>query len=382
MIIITIMASLSILYIIPLSISLLLLVTFNLAESKTCFINAIYSFGDSIADTGNLLREGPIGFFSGIGKFPYGETYKKSTGRCSDGLLMIDFFASALNISFINPYLDDSADFKNGVNFAVAGATALDKSFFLGKGIYMPLTSPLNVQLGWFKEHLNSTCTSQPDNCAKHLGQSLFLVGEIGGNDYNYAFLQGRSMDEVKSYVPQVVQSIIDASKEVIRLGGVQLVVPGNLPIGCSPSYLTEFSSSEPEAFDERNCLKTYNSFSVYHNTQLQAALDDLRDAYPDVTIMYADYYQAFLHLLDEASDLGFKQDSLLKACCGAGGAYNFDISLNCGSPGTNICSDPTQFISWDGIHLTQKAYKIMAESVIMEGFAYPNNRVQEMWEC
>jgi len=60
--------------------------------AATCSVDAIYSFGDSIADTGNLLREGPVGFFASIGSYPYGQTIRKPTGRCSDGLLIIDYF--------------------------------------------------------------------------------------------------------------------------------------------------------------------------------------------------------------------------------------------------------------------------------------------------
>jgi high-affinity Fe2+/Pb2+ permease len=50
-------------------------------------------------------------------------------------------------------------------------------------------------------------------DCAKKLGGALFLVGEIGGNDYNYAFFQKRSIEAVKAYVPQVVKSIMDFTK-------------------------------------------------------------------------------------------------------------------------------------------------------------------------
>ena len=35
-------------------------------------------------------------------------------------------------------------------------------------------------------------------DCAEKLGSALFMVGEIGGNDYNYAFFQGKSMEDVK----------------------------------------------------------------------------------------------------------------------------------------------------------------------------------------
>jgi len=53
--------------------------------------SSIFSFGDSIADTGNLyLSSQPPSdhcFFP-----PYGETYfHRPSGRCSDGRLIIDF---------------------------------------------------------------------------------------------------------------------------------------------------------------------------------------------------------------------------------------------------------------------------------------------------
>lgn len=37
------------------------------------------------------------------------------------------------------------------------------------------------------------------------------MVGEIGGNDYNYAFFQGKSIDELKSMVSDVVKAIKEA---------------------------------------------------------------------------------------------------------------------------------------------------------------------------
>ena len=37
------------------------------------------------------------------------------------------------------------------------------------------------------------------------------MVGEIGGNDYNYALFQGKTMEEVESMVPDVVRVIKDA---------------------------------------------------------------------------------------------------------------------------------------------------------------------------
>ncbi|OVA14508.1 hypothetical protein BVC80_1037g61 [Macleaya cordata] len=55
-----------------------------------CF-KSIFSFGDSLADTGNKLcwlGDKP----SNIGRFPYGETYfHRPTGRSCDGRLVVDF---------------------------------------------------------------------------------------------------------------------------------------------------------------------------------------------------------------------------------------------------------------------------------------------------
>ncbi len=61
------------------------------AGSNSSDVTAIYSLGDSITDTGNLIKEAPPGMFETIKHLPYGITFGYPTGRCSDGLLMIDF---------------------------------------------------------------------------------------------------------------------------------------------------------------------------------------------------------------------------------------------------------------------------------------------------
>jgi hypothetical protein len=52
---------------------------------------AVFSFGDSLVDAGNLVTEG-IPDYLATARPPYGQTYfGYPTGRCSDGRLVVDF---------------------------------------------------------------------------------------------------------------------------------------------------------------------------------------------------------------------------------------------------------------------------------------------------
>jgi len=44
-------------------------------------------------------------------------------------------------------------------------------------------------------------------DCDSYFKRSLFLVGEIGGNDYNYAAIAG-NVTQLQSTVPPVVEAI------------------------------------------------------------------------------------------------------------------------------------------------------------------------------
>ncbi|CAA0822629.1 GDSL esterase/lipase, partial [Striga hermonthica] len=82
--------------------------------------------GDSIYDTGNLIREVPIGASTPFARLPYGRDFHWTpTDRCSNGLLMIDFIARASGLPLLHAYKDPNGEFSNGVNFAMAGSTAL-----------------------------------------------------------------------------------------------------------------------------------------------------------------------------------------------------------------------------------------------------------------
>nr|GMD11531.1 GDSL esterase/lipase At1g28590-like [Ipomoea batatas]GME21529.1 GDSL esterase/lipase At1g28590-like [Ipomoea batatas] len=341
---------------------------------------AMISFGDSLADTGNLVRISQSNKRVVSGELPYGETYfHHPTGRFSDGRLVVDFIAQSMGFPLLPPSAarrsanaNAAGDFTKGVNFAVAGATAVDISYLEARGVSNPSTNvSLGTQLEWFKQMLPSVCNT-PSSCKEYLQESLILMGEIGGNDYNHPFLQGHSKEEVLTYVPDVVNSISLAINELIELGAQTLIVPGNLPIGCSAAYLTVFASDNKNDYDATTgCLNWLNEFSQYHNQLLQEELDRLRQLYPDVTLIYADYYNAAMRIYRAPSKFGFA--SATSACCGGEGPYHYHSSVDCGGPGSTTCDDPSTYVSWDGVHLTEAAYKLIATGLLQGPFTIPH---------
>eukprot|EP00268_Persea_americana_P056101 TRINITY_DN6574_c2_g2_i2.p1 TRINITY_DN6574_c2_g2~~TRINITY_DN6574_c2_g2_i2.p1 ORF type:complete len:177 (+),score=20.51 TRINITY_DN6574_c2_g2_i2:299-829(+) len=140
----------------------ILIIIFPVAESY----KSIFSFGDSLADTGNYLHL-RANDHPRVGQSPYGQTYfHHPTGRFSDGRLVIDFIAQAIGIPFLPPYFacPSDYDFRRGVNFAVGGATALDPEFFEERGIYVETNYSLGHQIDRFKRILPSICSSPSGN--------------------------------------------------------------------------------------------------------------------------------------------------------------------------------------------------------------------------
>ncbi|KAJ3685305.1 hypothetical protein LUZ61_014469 [Rhynchospora tenuis] len=350
----------------PTSLIILITVLLNSPRLTVGCYSRIFSFGDSLTDTGNYLRI--FGNVSGnpAARLPYGETYfHYPTGRFSDGRLILDFIAEEFELPFVPPYLGGKSMeyFRYGANFAVAGATALNHSIFKKMGVPVDTRAGfLDVQVEWFKKLLSMLCPKS--DCIEIMENALFLVGELGANDYGTLFDAKVPFTEIKEFVPDVISTITSAIKNLINLGAKNLVIAGIFPLGCCPAFLTAFQTNQVEDYDSTTgCLMWLNEFSEYHDQLLLVELDKLRDLYHNVSIVYADYYGAYISIMKSPSQHGLKET--LIACCGGGGPYNYASSLDCGDDGFMLCQEPSEYISWDGSHLTDAAYKIMAKSVL-----------------
>ncbi|XP_076902477.1 GDSL esterase/lipase At1g31550-like [Bidens hawaiensis] len=340
---------------------------------------SIISFGDSLADTGNRKYLASISNVEFTCVPPYGQNFiGHSTGRCSNGRLIIDFLAESLGLPLIPPYFNDKENggvtslARQGVNYAVAGATALDSSIVEARwGGGLVINASLGVQLTWFKQSLSSVCDNTSD-CRNFIGRSLILMGEIGGNDYNRPLSIGIPVDEIQPYVPLVTDAIISAVNELIEMGARTLVVPGNFPIGCFPPSLTVYGSDSEEYDHITGCLTKLNDFAKYHNNMLQAQLNHIRELNPNVVIIYADYYNTLMQIYRSPNEYGFTNNGTLKACCGCGGPFNFNATGRCGQACATLCDKPDTYVSWDGVHLTEATYKLVFKNLFQGPYTTP----------
>lgn len=56
----------------------------------------------------------------------------------------------------------------------------------------------------------------------------------------------------------------------------------------------------------------------------------------------------------------------MLKGCCGNIGSSTFSAK-GCGSSYVRVCSHPDEYISWDGVHLTEEAYSVLSKWVVAD---------------
>ncbi|KAG2647116.1 GDSL esterase/lipase At1g28600-like [Panicum virgatum] len=274
------------------------------------------------------------------------------------------------------PYLagKTAEDFRYGANFAVGSATALSQDFFKKRHLNVDQITPysLAVQIGWFQKLL-AVLASTDNEREEIMATSLFLVGEIGANDYIHPIFQNKTLGWIKPVVPLVVASIVSSLAALIQLGARTLYVPGVFPLGCTPRVLFLFRGSAPGDYDPATgCLRWLDDLVVLHNALLKVKLAELRRAHPGVSVTYVDYSGEVLGVVTSPRRHGFDERTVLDACCGGGGPHNANFTVHCTEPGAVQCADPARYVSWDGLHMTEAVYRIMARGILDGPFAAP----------
>ncbi|KAG6552054.1 hypothetical protein Mapa_006360 [Marchantia paleacea] len=301
--------------------------------NSACF-PAIFNFGDSTSDTGNLAASFPG--FTPAEYPPYGDTYPgKPSNRYSDGRLLIDFIAQAYGLPFVDPYLQSvNSEFNQGTNFAAAGSTVLPVTylspFYLDIQLREYRTFKTNVQNVY-----NPPDGSLPDEAKKarlpspeDFQTGLYTIA-LGGNDFTFGYTKGKTVAEVREYLPQVIGNLTAAIKNLYDYGGRNFVIWDIEPHGCLPYTLTLITHTAADV-DANGCLVAYNDNAKWFNDQLIIALADLRANLTNVNLSMFNTYKLKMNLIESNTTTnGFAFTT--KACCGVPNDYNFDLRVNCG---------------------------------------------------
>ncbi|MQL75151.1 hypothetical protein Taro_007526 [Colocasia esculenta] len=369
-----------------------------------CEFKAIFNFGDSNSDTGGFWAAFPAE------AGPFGMTYfRKPAGRAADGRLAIDFLAQALGIPFLSPYLQSiGSSYKHGANYATLASTVLlpNTSLFVTGISPFSLAIQLN-QMRQFKARVLELSPIKGSILPPKdvFGRSLYTL-DIGQNDFT-SNLASIGIEGVKQYLPQVAGTISWTIKELYALGGRTFLVMNLAPVGCYPALLAELPHNSSD-LDEYGCMVSYNDAVADYNDMLRETLRQTGGALPGAAVVYVDTHAVKLELFRHPTDHGEscapqpphlplsssdniyddaktrRRKGLLygtRACCGhGGGAHNFDPRVYCGNSkvidGANVtaaaCADPQNYVSWDGIHATEAANKLVAWAIVNGSYSEP----------
>ncbi|XP_027368459.1 GDSL esterase/lipase At2g24560-like [Abrus precatorius] len=313
---------------------------------------SILAFGDSTMDTGN---NNYINTWNKANHFPYGKDFPGHvpTGRFCNGKIVIDFFASNLNIKdYIPPFLDpnlSNEELLTGVNFASAGSGFDEVTSTAFSAISM------FKQIEYFKAYIAKLKYIVGENETKEILENALITISVGSNDVIFNFYEVPvrrlmfSMDKYQDYLQDRLQIFIEV---LYDLGCRKIGVAGLPPIGCIPIQITsKFGRG-------RQCVESENSDSELYNRKLIQRLSKIQAMLPGSRIVYTDLYYSTLDLVNQPEKYGIMVTN--EGCCGSG---LIEVSVVC-NEFTPVCDDPSKYIFWDSIHFSEASYLYLAKNI------------------
>ncbi|XP_023545469.1 GDSL esterase/lipase At1g54790-like [Cucurbita pepo subsp. pepo] len=352
---------------------------FRIGSSAVFDYPAVFNFGDSNSDTGDLVAG--KGFSLSL---PYGQNYFKtpSTGRFCNGRLIVDFLMDAMDMPYLNPYLDSvgAPSFRKGCNYAAAGSTILPAA--------ATAVSPfsLGVQLNQFLHFKARVLELRAVKGGKKLDKYLpdedyFQKGlymfDIGQNDLAGAFYS-KTLDQILASIPTILAEFENGIQQLYNEGARNFWIHNTGPLGCLAQNVAKFGT-DPSKLDEFGCVTSHNQAAKLFNLQLHALCKKLQGQYTDGTVTYVDIYSIKSNLIANYSRLGFEQP--IMACCGYGGPpLNYDRDIGCGQTktlnGTTVtgkgCDNSSKYINWDGIHYSEAANQFVSSQILTGKYSDP----------
>ncbi|KAJ9190451.1 hypothetical protein P3X46_001653 [Hevea brasiliensis] len=312
---------------------------------------ALFVFGDSVFDPGNnQFRNIPND--SKANFWPYGETFFHfPTGRYTDGRILPDFLSICLKIPLWKPYLAPGKHYLlHGANFASGGAAVLPEYSYEGPASF-------SEQLSYFEDVAGLLKKQIGDEEAKKMLTEAVYLSSIGGIDLlaSEVYINGTQAQR-QELVNMVIGNITLGIKKIYAVGGRKFAFQNVGPLGCMPAVRQE---ALQEGFNSSDaCYEELLNLATLHNDALAKANKELETQLPGFKYLIYDYYNFLLDRMKNPAEYGFKEGFI--GCCGNG---TFRGS-GCGVKPYELCSEPSEYVWFDGGHPTEHAYAQLAKLV------------------
>jgi phospholipase/lecithinase/hemolysin len=281
------------------------------SSAQATSINAIYAFGDSLSDAGNVYAA------TGVPAAPY------VNGHFTNGQVWVQDLAASLNLGPV------TASLTGGTDYAVGGALSGNLPF------YTATTGDLPWQLAAFQAAHPS---ANPNG--------LYTIW-IGANDLNAIFATNPTSAQAAQDVAAIVGNIDSAIGTLAGEGAKNFLVVTVPDLGKTPDAIAGGPAAQVAAsalsaeFD--TLLVNGNSGVGIPSLAGIAAVDSLQ-------LNVLDAYSLLDTVAAEPGQFGFT--NVTQPCLT--GEVNFS--------GGTVCSNPNQYLFWDGLHPTAAGQAIVAE--------------------
>ena len=290
--------------------------------------SAVYVFGDSLSDNGNLailpiVDPAQFGFLAFLNAFPFDAGF-------SNGDRAVEVLADGLGLQ-AEPslYLVTLPDPLAGTNFAVAGARStvlLDD---------LPIDLP--IQIGAFLQSQSSTAPLD----------ALYVVF-IGGNDVRDARDAG-SKEAANQIILDAVAGIDGAIRTLAQFGAENFLVANVPDIGAIPE--TRLIAS---AIRDPDLPKRATKLTRMFNRRLAKAIDEIEEEF-DIEILEFDTFRFLRSTSKKGDQLGFinTQDPC------------FFTSAGTFNPACEFGANFDVFVFFDEIHPTAAVHELAGQAML-----------------
>ncbi|KAL7246423.1 hypothetical protein ACSBR2_001510 [Camellia fascicularis] len=267
--------------------------------------------------------------------------------------------------AILNPYLNaiGAPSFRNGCNFAASSCTVLPAT------AQFDCPFSFGIQVSQFLRLKAEVLRLQSKK--DYFNKGLYMF-DIGQNDLRVDY-DSMSLDQVLAFIQTILAGIktnrILVPQKLYEEGAWNIWVHNMGPHGCLAKIIAKYGT-DPSKLDEHGCLSSHNQAAKIFNLQLHELCRKLQSQYSEANITYSDIFAIKFDLIVNCSRCGFKQP--IMACCGYGGPpLNCDIMcsqtkvLNGRSVTAKACDDSAEYVSWDGVHLTEAANRYISPQIL-----------------